>query len=148
MIPIVFTLTAIFLGCHAAPVTYDQQQEGQTNVQANLENFLFVFLTKGSWLNDLTLLDFKSMAKQLGGLGNKDNEDNEQIIPLENEELVERSKIGKPYWVDIVRIPKDKETSSDVNEKEQNHLENKEKKVDGESNIKHLEPPSKDKGSS
>ncbi|KAK2583524.1 hypothetical protein KPH14_009480 [Odynerus spinipes] len=146
MILHVLSLTIALLGCHAAPATYDQRQDGNLNVNADFQNFLFAFVTKGSLINDLASIDFKSMAKHIVSQGNKDDE---PIMALEGEELVERSKTGKPYQVDIVRIPKDKEKSGDINGKELSQsLDDKLPKIAGESgqDLKKPESPSKDSG--
>ncbi|KAL2735921.1 hypothetical protein V1478_002605 [Vespula squamosa] len=108
---LIITLSILFC-CNAAPATYDQRQDGKMNVRADLDNFFFVFVTKGSLFNDLSLLDFKSMARQLMvGQKNKIGEQNEPILSLTNENVSENVKTGKPYKVDIVRIPKNNHKS-------------------------------------
>lgn len=99
---------SILLYSDGAPTTYDQRQDGQMNVRADLDNFFFVIVTKGSFFNDLSLLDFKSMARQLmAGQKGKIVSLNEPISStVTNEDVKETIKNGKPYKVDIVRIPK------------------------------------------
>lgn len=104
---------SILLYSDGAPTTYDQRQDGQMNVRADLDNFFFVIVTKGSLFNDLSLLDFKSMARQLmAGQKNKIVSQNEPILSsIANEDIKETIKTGKPYKVDIVRIPKNNDNA-------------------------------------
>lgn len=113
ILPSLFIITlSILFYCNAAPATYDQRQDGKMNVRADLDNFFFVFVTKGSLFNDLSFLDFKSMARQLMvGQKNKIDKQDEPISLLTNENVSENVKTGKPYKVDIVRIPKNNNES-------------------------------------
>ncbi|XP_047368445.1 uncharacterized protein LOC124956537 [Vespa velutina] len=118
---------SIFFYSNAAPITYDQRQDGKMNVRADLDNFFFVFITKGSLFNDLSFLDFKSMTRQLMvGQKNKIAVQNEPILSLMNEDISENIKTGKPYKVDIIRIPKnndkDLQDLKELGKQEDDHL--------------------------
>lgn len=93
------------VGCtvHAAPtVKYDQRQEGDVNVRADLENFVILIIPT-SQTNSLSLLDFLSKAiPNKSALKNKRGEIKKQSPGEEETQHFIESKTA-PYHVDISR---------------------------------------------
>ncbi|KAG7203320.1 hypothetical protein KM043_010408 [Ampulex compressa] len=102
---------ALFLGCNAAPTTYDQRQDGKYNVHAKLENFLIVVATSGSSSDILNSL--AAQAIELKGLAPRSSLAKQETTAEYEAEGGSRGK--SPFHIEIVHIGKDNEDSAEVN---------------------------------
>lgn len=92
---------------NAAPVTYDQQQNGDLNVDAKFENFLVVVATSGS--GDL-LGNLASQVFRLNRLGSQQARGKQQSGKNSSETVVYETEDAdggrEPYHVEIIHIDK------------------------------------------
>jgi hypothetical protein len=117
-IQILFFFGAAFLmlvEVNGAPTRYDQRQEGDFNLHAHLQNFLFVVAIPGNneLLSDLALqaLEFKQQLSRSSS--------------SKKQESIKADEIGdeKPYILEVIRISEndsDKEISSRKDEEASN----------------------------
>ncbi|KAF3421253.1 hypothetical protein E2986_04878 [Frieseomelitta varia] len=117
---------------NAAPATYDQQQNGDLNVDAKFENFLVVVATSGS--GDL-LGNLASQVFRLNRLGSQQARGKQQSGKNLSETVVYETEDAdggrEPYHVEIVHIDKEgnntarskhSDQSSDVKNRENTEL--------------------------
>ena len=119
----------------AAPITYDQRQSGDFNVDAKLENFLVIVATSG------TTGLFNNLATQALELNELISQRSKETQEKPSETMIyetEDANSGKePYHVEIVHIDK-----GDVTDKPSEKSQIPEEKIQSENSEKILEESS------